>query len=217
MMTAETSQPAAATPRWSWPRWLVPTLLAVLMFAVGFGAGVWIAINAVTSPADDSVEAGFARDMTSHHTQAVAMAITEWDSTTHAVLKVTALDILATQQGQIGQMQAWLSTWGLSPNGSTPSMAWMSEHVGHDDPGTMPGMVSQEQLARLESATGRDKDVLFCQLMIEHHEGAVVMADAVLARSEHRQVRNLAETIKRSQRSEIDMLTRVLGQLQAES
>ena len=63
-------------------------------------------------PAADSVDVGFAQDMTVHHQQAVQMASWERDHTTDPELKQLAADIEATQTSQIGRMQGWLELWG---------------------------------------------------------------------------------------------------------
>jgi uncharacterized protein (DUF305 family) len=70
----------------------------------------------------------------------------------------------------------------------------------------MPDMAGSEDMARLRELRGRDQNVLFCQLMIRHLQGGVEMADGLLARSDNRRVRHLAEAIKTSQISEIDAL-----------
>ena len=70
-------------------------------------------------------------------------------------------------------------------------------------------------LARLRELRGRDQDVLFCQLMIRHHQGGVTMADGLLARTDSRKVCHLAEAIKTSQVSEIDAVNQALTRLGA--
>src|SRR4051812_25195820 len=60
-------------------------------------------------PGDNSVEAGFARDMSVHHSQAVEMAIIVHDRTNDPELKYLTQDIFTSQQDQIGQMEGWLN------------------------------------------------------------------------------------------------------------
>ena len=61
-----------------------------------------------------SVDAGFARDMSTHHTQAVVMAGYVRLHTTNASVLLLANDIYDEQTFQIGQMQGWLDSWGLT-------------------------------------------------------------------------------------------------------
>src|SRR5262245_49801394 len=98
-------------------------------------------------PGDNSAEAGFARDMSTHHAQAVEMAGIVHDRTNDDDLKVLTTDIILGQQDQIGQMEGWLNLWGLSQTGTEPAMAWM----GHPVEGRMPGMASPEELASLRT------------------------------------------------------------------
>ena len=76
-------------------------------------------------PGDDSAEAGFARDMATHHAQAVEMSMIVHEKSDDPQVVYLASDIALTQHGQIGYMQAWLRDWHLSPTGSKPAMAWM--------------------------------------------------------------------------------------------
>ena len=76
-------------------------------------------------PGESSVEAGFARDMSVHHAQAVAMAEAIRDRTTDPDLKLLATDIALGQQGQIGRMSGWLDEWGLNQTSTATPMAWI--------------------------------------------------------------------------------------------
>jgi uncharacterized protein (DUF305 family) len=197
-------------------------LLAATLLA---GAGVvgYALGNRNGPPGTDSAEAGFARDMITHHSQAVRMAITARDRITDPTLRTICLDIITGQTGQIGAMQGWLDTWGLSQNDpdQTP-MAWMtseqhgsSDHGmagmdGTDDQAAMPGMATPTQLAELEKLSGRAEEVLFLQLMIKHHEGGVTMARAGAAQVEPSYEKQLARSILESQTSEITAMQDLL-------
>ncbi len=54
-------------------------------------------------------------------------------------------------------------------------------HDGHADGHEMPGMLTEEQLARLEAAEGSTFDRLFLEYMIQHHQGALQMVDELYA------------------------------------
>ncbi len=122
-----------------------------------------------------------------------------------------ASDISLTQQAQIGIMQGWLEAWGLPITGTEPAMAWM----GHPTNGLMPGMATPEEVNRLGDLPPDRAGVLFLRLMINHHEAAVPMAEAILKRSDRPEVRRLAQAIEKSQRGEIrvmeDMLKSKVG------
>jgi uncharacterized protein (DUF305 family) len=77
----------------------------------------------------------------------------------------------------------------------------------------MPGMATPAQLAELAHADGVPAERLFLTLMIAHHRGGVLMADAVLTTTEQPQVRRLATAIASSQRAEIEQMTQLLAKL----
>ncbi|MER7205803.1 DUF305 domain-containing protein [Streptosporangium sp. NPDC000239] len=167
------------------------------------------------SPTDSSAEAGYARDMATHHSQAVEMAFIMRDDTTNDPLRVLTYDIIVTQTAQRGMFGGWLQQWGLNQSTERPPMAWMSGH-GHGvtaaAPGAMPGMASQEELKRLREATGKEQEILFLQLMIRHHEGGVQMSEGLLKLSDRDEVATLARHIVAGQTGEIKLMTDMLAQ-----
>ena len=166
------------------------------------------------TPGDDSPEAGFARDMATHHAQAVEMGFVVRDRSTDPELRALAYDIISTQSTQRGIFMGWLQEWGL-PQGSTqPRMAWVGMgHTGTPAPGEplMHGMASAEELRQLEAATGVDAEIRFLQLMIRHHEGGVIMARAVLERSKRPEVVQMAKAIDSGQMVEIALMKEMLA------
>jgi uncharacterized protein (DUF305 family) len=189
-----------ATPATVW-RWL-PVFLALVVLATA--ALLWLTTD--RPPDDISLEAGFARDMMTHHEQAVAMALLARDRTDDPVVSAIATDMILTQQNQIGQMLGWLNLWGLPATGQNPPMAWM----GHPTTGLMPGMATPDELANLERLTGEKADIEFLRLMIRHHQAAIPMAEAALNGSDIRAVRDLARQIVTAQEIEIAAMESML-------
>jgi len=214
----------ATSPRGGWfPRISVLTALLVvgaILLSAGAGAtlaslltddaspGDGSAEVALVAPAEDSAEAGFARDMMVHHAQAVQMAEIVREKTESEEIRTMAADIALTQQAQIGQMQGWLAVWGLPATGREPAMTWM----GHPTEGRMPGMASPEELNDLQRASPEEADILFLQLMIPHHEAAIPMSEAVLEETDRPEVERLAGAIAASQQGEIEMMKGLLNQ-----
>ena len=93
----------------------VGVLAVVALVAVAVAVGLW---QWPRVPADDSAEAGFARDMATHHDQAVEMAFLARDITTDPRLRALTYDIIVTQSAQRGIFMGWLQQWGL-PQSST--------------------------------------------------------------------------------------------------
>ena len=160
-------------------------------------------------PSDDSAEAGFARDMSIHHAQAVEMAGIVHDRTNDDLLKVLTTDIILGQQDQIGQMEGWLNLWDLSQTGSQPAMTWM----GHPVEGRMPGMASLEEIDSLRTLPVDEMNREFLRLMITHHQAGVEMAQGVLQRTDEEQVEVLAESIVAAQQKEIEIMQQELAEL----
>jgi uncharacterized protein (DUF305 family) len=167
-----------------------------------------------TTPGDSSPEAGFARDMSQHHGQAVQMALYAYRLAQDNQIRIMGYDVATTQQYQIGQMQTWLEDWRLSPNRSGPPMAWMPDGKLLPD-GRMPGMASTAEVTQLSSSTGKDFDILFCQLLLRHHLGGVHMAQSILALSHDARVQALAKAIIAGQQGEINILNNLLQQMGA--
>ena len=183
-----------------------PPLVAswlVLLFA-GILAGYFM--NAGRVPSADSVDVGFARDMSVHHEQAVQMASLIYDRTEDEAVRSMAYDILTTQQGQIGIMSGWLDAWGLPWTSSGPQMAWMGTPLT----GLMPGMATAEQLNRLRAATGPEADILFLEMMIPHHVAGVEMAEHAEAAAGEQPVKVLAHGIVEAQQAEIAYMQELL-------
>ena len=200
---------------------MIVVLAAVGLLLFGAAAGLLLRLPgsaALAVPAADSVDVGFAQDMSVHHQQAVQMASWERDHTTDPALKQLAFDIETTQLQQIGRMQGWLGLWGAAndpPGGK--HMAWMADDA-HSHPMTstggvdsMPGMATSDQLRALRAASGEQMDVLFLQLMLRHHEGGVIMLQYASANAAVPEVRNLATQMLSSQTSESEYLKQLLA------
>jgi len=206
-----TDQPSATPGR---RRLVVTALVAALAAVLGT---LWVVQASDAGPTDFGADAGFARDMQTHHAQAVEMAFLVRDRSSDAELRTVAYDIITSQQQQAGQLYGWLVQWGLDQTGSRKPMAWVEgEHAdaaAHAaGEGTMPGMATRQQLDDLRTADGVEAERLFLRLMIAHHEGGVAMADAAVAEARTREVRTLAGAIAAAQTSEIALLQRMLAE-----
>ncbi len=207
-------------------RGIAAVLAGLLLLFGGFTAGR-LSAPAVGTPSTTSAEAGFARDMQTHHNQAVEMSFMVRDLSDDPKLRLLAYDIAITQASQSGQLHGYLTEWGLPQLGAEPSMTWMTlptsdgaahEHGGgegsaHTPGGPMPGLASPEQMAELATLRGVAAEKLYLQLMIAHHEGGVEMAEAVLERSDYPAVVTLARGLVTAQKSEIELMNGMLADL----
>jgi len=217
---ADRGQAAGGRPR----RRLTAVLVAVIalgLLVAGGALAVGLGIGRSETPTAESVDAGFSRDMSRHHLQAVEMAdLAATRSTDPEVLRL-AFDIASTQTNQVGRMQGWLTLWGL-PLTSGEVMTWMDsgDMSGMDhmddaaseaaDGAVMPGMATEAELTELGSLSGRPFDVLFLQLMIRHHEGGVEMAQYGAEHAAEDAVRRLAASIVTAQSAETATMTDML-------
>ena len=197
---------------------IVRWILGVLSVAVLIGAGFLVGTitTKLNHPGNNSPEAGFARDMSTHHAQAVAMAIDEVQNGSNPDVIRLASDIAVTQEGQIGVMQTWLTTWHLLPTGDQPKMAWMPDGPVALVNGLMPGMASTDQMNEMTTVTGKASDILFCQLMLRHHLGGIHMVEGILQVSHNSQVRTLASLMLSGQQGEVVVLQGLLQTLGAQ-
>ncbi len=186
--------------------------LAVLVVAA---AALFLVFGGRGAPGETSPEAGFARDMATHHAQAVAMSFTIRDKSESAEIRNLAFDIINTQANQRGMFLGWLEQWELTQSTDLRPMSWMSGGHGHVQAAAsaqgMPGMASQQELTELDKLTGTEAEVLFLQLMIRHHEGGVEMAEGLLKLSDRTEVVRMARKIVDGQKAEIVLMTDLLA------
>jgi uncharacterized protein (DUF305 family) len=225
---ASTAQDASTRGR-RWVQVLALGLAGVLALVVAGVVGN--ATAGAHAPGDSSVAAGFARDMTDHHAQAVDMATIIGQRTRSPQIRTLATDIALTQTNQMGQMQGWLNQWGLSLGRTGPPMQWMTRQrmdMAHAsgttlpamDPalmrlqpdGRMPGLATATQVRQLSTLPEEQADVLFLQLMIAHHRAGVAMARMARALTNVGVVDRLAATMVTGQQNEIAQMTQLLAE-----
>ncbi|WP_231956788.1 MULTISPECIES: DUF305 domain-containing protein [unclassified Actinoplanes] len=188
--------------------------LALLLAGIVLGVAIGLVIPQFRTPGTDSVEAGFFRDMSTHHAQAVEMAMIAHAGSDTPGIATLSTDIATTQQAQIGYMQAWLRDWHLDPTGDRPAMAWMPDSAGSVVNGLMPGMATPDQLAALRKATGKQLDIQFLTLMRAHHLGGIHMAQEAERLSSNKDVDWLADSMVKAQQGEIQLIDDLLKQAQ---
>jgi uncharacterized protein (DUF305 family) len=218
-MSIALETPAETGERDMSPRSFPVVLVVILVVAALAVAGTvgWLVGNndnsGTSTPPESSVDAGFARDMSTHHTQAVDMAGYARDNTDDPSIQILARDIETQQYFQLGDMQGWLDNWGLSRTSTLATMSWMAGHSHLESDGLMPGMATPEQLDKLETLTGKPLDIYFLQLMIHHHQGGLPMAQYAAEHATEPYVRNLAQKMAQAQSNEIVQMEQMLRQL----
>ena len=151
-----------------------------------------------SSTGADAADAMFAQMMIPHHEQAVEMAELAETRASDPFIVELAAEIKTAQQPEIDEMSSWLTEWGMPVMTGAEAMG---SHGGHG----MSGMLTEEQLEQLAASSGAEFDRLFAEFMIEHHEGAIDMAQAVTVSDDPRVVK-LANDIIETQQIEIEQM-----------
>lgn len=138
----------------------------------------------------------FAQMMIPHHEQALELAGLASARTSNPEILDLATRIESAQGPEIATMESWLAEAGASRD---------MGHIMH-----MPGIVSNDDMDTIAASRDSEFDVLFLTHMIAHHEGAVEMAEDVLATTSNGRVTDLANAIISAQNAEIDEMKRLL-------
>jgi len=147
----------------------------------------------------------FMQGMIAHHGQAIHMSRLATARGAHPRLLRLAQKIDQSQAGEIVLMQEWLRANGQFAPADT---SWRTIF--------MPGMLTAEELARLEGARGTDFDRQYLLLMIRHHEGALQMVADLLATPRAAQdvdVSVFANDVEIVQAAEIALMRQLLQDL----
>jgi uncharacterized protein (DUF305 family) len=140
----------------------------------------------------------FAQMMIPHHQQAIVMAKQAATKASSPQVKKLAKQIEQAQGPEIQMMTGWLQTWGASK----PSDGGM--HMGD-------GMMSEQDMKKLDKLSGKPFDRAFLQMMIKHHQGAITMAKTEQAQGSSADAKALADSIVTSQSAEITTMQKLLG------
>ncbi len=167
------------------------------------------AMAPVSEPPDEAdwnaADASYLTMMVAHHSQALDMAELAVDRAADPRVRRLAESIDAGQGREVIVMATWLVDHG-QPEPTPESVAAMSG-MG------MPGMLDQEQLAALADTDGAEFDRRFLEDMVQHHQGAVAMAEDQLAAGEDVRVVEMAAEVVAGQGAEIQRMRELLEDL----
>lgn len=210
-------------------------LVSGLILAVSLGAWLSAQADSPVAGRNGRAEVRFLQGMIDHHQMALDMSADCLAKAQSAELKTLCQNIIAAQSAEIELMQKWLSAWygityvpmplqhmmsmeGMAGHGGTykQDSGGHGGHGGHgsggaampDDPPMMMGM-----MAGLSRLSGKEYDIAWLEAMIDHHDDALHMAERILKRAEHAELRTLAEAILRDQSAEIAMMEAMIEAL----
>jgi uncharacterized protein (DUF305 family) len=157
---------------------------------------------------DTAAETRFMQRMIAHHAQALEMTALLAARTSREDMQLLGKRIQLSQADEIEMMREWLNVRGVPlPSGDGPH--------SHDG-AVMPGMLTAEEMQRLADAKGGEFDRLFLELMIKHHEGALIMVDELFATpgaGQQSEIFTFASEVEADQRIEIDRMSALLKEL----
>ncbi|GGS79075.1 DUF305 domain-containing protein [Streptomyces violaceus] len=148
----------------------------------------------------------FAQMMIPHHEQALEMSKLADGRASDAEIKTLAAEIEKAQDPEIQTMKSWLKAWG-KPESAGENMPGMDHGSG------MSGMMSAGDMKKLEAAKGNEFDRMFAELMIEHHKGAITMAEDEQKKGRDATAKKLAADVVRTQSAEVEKFEKILDRL----
>ncbi|AJW80177.1 DUF305 domain-containing protein [Clavibacter michiganensis] len=139
----------------------------------------------------------FVQMMRPHHEQAIEVSDMLLAKTGISP-EVTALatEIKEAQLPEIERLTAWADQWGID------RMSGMDHSMG--------GMMSDSDMQDLDAAEGSDAERLFLSQMIEHHTGAIEMAQTEIDDGQDPDASEMAEGIVATQEDEISRMRALL-------
>ncbi len=149
--------------------------------------------NAAAAPYDLQ----FIDTMIHHHEGAVEMSEMVLKKSSNEELKKFAQKIIDDQKKEIVQMKEWREKW----------FAGAARAINMEMAGMKDSMkIMDDQMKKMETATGKEFDALFLEMMIPHHKGAVTMANEALQKSQRAEIKTLAGAIITAQDAEIKQM-----------
>jgi uncharacterized protein (DUF305 family) len=179
-------------------------------------SGQMTSASASAAEAHNDADVMFAQHMIPHHQQAVEMSdmLLAKQGIDPRVTQL-ANQIKAAQGPEIQQMQGWLKQWGnpSMPPMSSGSMPMPSGDMGMPGMSSGQGMMSEQDMAALQNALAVEASKLFLTQMIQHHEGAIVMAQTEIKDGHYRAAVDMSRSIVTSQQQEIETMKGILASL----
>jgi uncharacterized protein (DUF305 family) len=164
------------------------------------GSSASAAPSATRSDFNDA-DVMFLQMMYPHHAQAVEMAKLVPGRSQNQQVITLAQNIEKAQGPEMTQMTGLLQSFGK------PAPAADSGHMAG-----MPGMMSAPQMNTLTGLSGAAFDRMWLQMMIDHHTGAITMANTELRDGTNADGKKLADAIIANQKAEITQMQGMLGQ-----
>jgi len=172
----------------------------------------------VSTTEHNDADVAFATDMLQHHAQALSMVDLTLNRPLDPQVQQMADDIREAQAPEIETFTDWLTDW----DEEIPETMRDHSNAGHDMHGDMgdsmagmdsdmPGMMTADEMNALQDAPDAEFQTMWLEMMIEHHIGAIEMAQIEQEDGQYKPAVDLADDIVKSQGAEIEKMEDLLG------
>lgn len=189
---------------------LVLTTLTALTACGGEGSEPGGTVHTAPGGAEfNDADAEFATTMLQHHAHALHLVDLTLGRRLGPEVRGLVEQVRSTRATEIQQLTTWLTDW------ERPVPETVRDHAnahgdGHGEVGDdLPGVPDADDLAALDSAT--DFERAWLELMVEHHEGALELAEDEVEDGHAREVRDLAGQMVRAQEAELETMATLLA------
>ena len=183
---------------------IIVLLVGALIYVVGVRttdemSGMHQHMQSISNGKYSGADIMFLQMMIPHHQQAIDMSNLAIQVSKNEELLTLAKVIAQDQAAEIVQMKSWLKDAGASVD------------PGHSMSG-MGGMLTSEEYAALEKASGADFDKLWLTGMTKHHDGAIHMT-TMISDDQNAEIKSFGEAIVKVQTAQIDQMKLMLEKL----
>ncbi len=191
--------------------------LGLALTACGNDDGGSDSTTEVSATERNEVDVAFASDMLQHHAQALTMVGLTRNRPLDPEVQQLAEQIRDAQAPEIETFTGWLTDWDeevpetmRDHTNAGHDMGDMDDSMGGMD-SDMPGMMSADDMTALTDASDAEFQTMWLEMMVEHHEGAVEMAQTEIEEGQYEDAVDLAGNIVSSQTEEIETMKSLLG------
>ncbi len=160
----------------------------------------------------NDADVAFATDLIPHHAQALQLVDLTVGRELDSEIQALADQIRERRGLEIEELAGWLGSWDRP----IPATARDHENAHSDDDSDsvlradLPGMATAAELQELADSTGTAFEVRWLELMIQHHQGALSLAETERSTGVFKRAVRLAKSIETSLQREIDRMQELL-------
>lgn len=148
-------------------------------------SAVCLSLSGCSSGTSSAIDRLFVAEMVPHHHLGMELIDQATRRVVDAGVRRLVFEMSSYHQSELDQLHEWAREWNV---------ASATDY---------PGRIDAVQLAGLAALSGVDYDRRWLELMIEHHEGAIDIADRQIDEGSHRSAIGMAESVREVQERDI--------------